>query len=75
MHQCPIYRKSFGFQNQGSRIWGSRDYKRFRTYYEKTKKNFLVFRNQEVMKRGEMQKKFFRFLDRLPYFRSIELLF
>ena len=22
------------------------------------------------MKRGEMQKKFFRFLDRLPYFRS-----
>ena len=27
-----------------------------------------AFRNQEVMKRGEMQKKNFRFLDRLPYF-------
>ena len=29
---------------------------------------FGVFRNQKVMKRGEMQKKIFRFLDRLPYF-------
>ena len=35
-----------------------------------TKKNFFggVFRNQEIMKRGEMQKNFFRFFNRLPYF-------
>ena len=53
-----------------------------RTYKKVPKKIsfFCVFRNQGVMKRGEMRKKFFRFLDRLPYFpfyRSsiIELLF
>ena len=40
----------FWHQNQGSSIWGSRDIKM-------TKKFFFVFRNQEVMKRGEMQKK------------------
>ena len=42
-----------------------------RTYIQKSAKKisfFLVFRNQVVMKRGEMQKKIFRFLDRLPYF-------
>ena len=33
-----------------------------------TKKFFGVFRGQRVMKRMEMQKKNFRFLDRLPYF-------
>ena len=37
---------------------------------KKCKKKFFlgIFRNQGVMKRGEMQKNFFRFLDRLPYF-------
>ena len=68
----------FWHQNQGSSIWGSRDIKRFRprhtyvrTYVQKSAKKisfFGVFRNQGVMKRGEMQKKFCRFLDRLPYF-------
>ena len=49
------------------------------TYGQKSAKKFLflgVFRNQRVMKRGEMQKKIFRFLDRLPYvsfYRTIVL--
>ena len=67
------YIEMFWHQNQGSSIWGSRDIKRFRTRhtyvrtYKKVQKKFFffwVFRNQGVMKRGEMQKKFFRFLDR-----------
>ena len=61
--------------NQGSSICGSRDIKRFRkrhTYYKMT--NFF-FRNQEVMKRGEMQKKNFDFSTDYHTFRSIELLF
>ena len=36
---------------------------------------FQVFRNQEVMKRGEMQKKNFDFWTDYHTFRSIELLF
>ena len=63
----------FRHQNQGSNIWGSRDIKRFRTrrtYYKMTKKIFWVFRNQGVMKRGEMQKYFFNFWSDYHAFRS-----
>ena len=45
----------FWHQNQGSSIWGSRDINRF-------------VRDQRVIKRRQMRKKKFRFLDRLPYF-------
>ena len=68
------YIEMFWHQNRGSSIWWSRDIKWFRarhTYVQKSAKKisfFGVFRNQGVMKRGEMQKNFFRFLDRLPYF-------
>ena len=52
----------FWHQNQGSNIWGSRDIKRFMPRHKMTI-FFLVFWNQGVIKRGEMQKKFFRFLN------------
>ena len=51
----------FWFQNHGSSIWGSRDIKRFRTRHTYDKIFFCVFRNQVVMKRGEMHKNFFDF--------------
>ena len=55
----------FWYQNQGSSIWGSRDINLIllsdlgRDIRKMTKKNFFgVFRNQGVMKRGEMQNNF-----------------
>ena len=60
----------FWHQKRDSSIWGSRDIKRFRT-----KKNLFGgggVRNQEVMKRGEMQKNLFDFRTDCHIFRNLE---